>query len=452
MHKLGFISANNYTDPYPVYPIGVSYLMTYLERRMPDCSMSLFDFNLDGSYAEMQKWCEEGKFDAVAISLRNIDDNNILSENCFVNHYISIVKALRAVTDAKIIAGGPGFSIFPALLYERLGIDFGIKGEGEESLYGILDALFNGKDWHDVDGLVYRDASGHIVVNPRSRFVQSPCLRMNPDSVEYYYEKSGMLNVQTKRGCPFNGIYCSYPIIDGKKVRNLDVDTVVDNIREMNARFGIDYLFFTDSVFNIDADYNEELCHSIIESGLKIRWGAYFSPRNLKRRDLELYQKAGLTHIEWGTDTLADATLESYRKNITWEQIRSTSKWASDLGIFYAHFMILGGYGETDASLAQTFERSRELGFTVFFPYIGMRIYPDTRLFDIALEEGLVQSASELVEPVYYVSKNVNLENVREQAKASGRKWIFPGDENAPLIEKFRAKHRRGPLWEYLRY
>ena len=452
MHKLGFISANNFIDPYPVYPIGVSYLMTYLEGKMPDCELSLFDFNLDGGYEQMQDWCRKGRFDAIAISLRNIDDNNILSENCFVNHYIAIVKALREVTDAKIIAGGPGFSIFPTLLYERLGIDFGIKGEGEESLYEILNALFNGRDYRDVEGLVYRDRNGEVVVNPRTSFVKSPCLRMNPDSVEFYYEKSGMLNVQTKRGCPFKCIYCSYPIIDGRTVRNLDVRTVVENIREMYSRYGIDYLFFTDSVFNIDRSYNEELCHSIIDAGLKINWGAYFSPRNLTKEDLALYKKAGLTHIEWGTDTLADATLESYRKNITWEQIRSTSKWASDLGIFYAHFMILGGYGETDATLAQTFERSRELGFTVFFPYIGMRIYPDTRLFDISIEEGCVKSASELVEPVYYVSKTVNLENVKELAGASGQKWIFPGDGNDELIAKFRAKHRRGPLWEYLRY
>ena len=286
MHKLGFISANNFTDPYPVYPIGVSYLMTYLEGKMPDCEMSLFDFNLDGGYGQMQEWCRRGGFDAIAISLRNIDDNNILSENCFVNHYIAIVKALREVTDAKIIAGGPGFSIFPTLLYERLGIDFGIKGEGEESLSGILDALFNGRDYRDVEGLVYRDGSGKVVVNPRTRFVKSPCLRMNPDSVEFYYEKSGMLNVQTKRGCPFKCIYCSYPIIDGRTVRNLDVRTVVENIREMYSRYGIDYLFFTDSVFNIDRSYNEELCHSIIEAGLKINWGAYFSPRNLTKEDL----------------------------------------------------------------------------------------------------------------------------------------------------------------------
>jgi len=452
MFRLGFISANNFKEPYPVYPLGASYLITYLEKHMPECRCSLFDFNLDGEYDELRAWCEEGAFDAIAISLRNIDDNNILSENCFVNHYIRIVQTLRRVTDVKILVGGAGFSIFPELLLDRLGVDFGIKGEGERSLCELLDAIFHGKDWHSIEGLVYRDGDGKVRVNGRRSFVESPCLRMNPGSVKYYFDKSGMLNVQTKRGCPFSCIYCSYPIIDGKRVRNLDSGTVLDNIVEMNRDYGIDYLFFTDSVFNIDRSYNEELCHRILESGVKVRWGAYFSPRNLTRDDLALYQQAGLTHIEWGTDTLADRTLETYGKGITWDEIRRTSLWAGELGIFYAHFMILGGYGETDDTLRQTFERSKELGFTVFFPYVGMRIYPGTKLYDIALQEGVVSGAEELIEPKYYVSKDVSLDNVRELAAATGQKWIFPGDGNEALIERFRAKKRRGPLWEYLRY
>ena len=452
MHKLGFISANNFAEPYPVYPIGCSYLLTYIEKHLEDCEYSFFDFNLDGGYEDLENWCRNGGFEVIAISLRNIDDNNLLSDNCFVTHYEAIMKSIRKITDASVVVGGPGFSIFPELLYERLGVDFGIRGEGEESLCELLRALFHGGDWKDIDGLVWRAPDGKVTVNGRKKYVSAPCLKMNPDSIPYYFEKSGMLNVQTKRGCPFGCIYCSYPIIDGRKVRNLDSATVVENIKEMNSKFGVDYLFFTDSVFNIDKDYNEELCNRIIESGVKFSWGAYFSPRGLSREELELYKKAGLTHIEWGTDTLADRTLETYNKKITWEEIRRTSQWASDLGIFYAHFMILGGYGETEQTLAQTFERSKELGFTVFFPYIGMRIYPETRLYEIALAEGLISGKEELVEPKYYVSRDIDLNNIKANAKASGQKWIFPEDENSPLIEKFRAKHRRGPLWEYLRY
>lgn len=452
MNKLGFISANNFADPYPVYPIGCSYLLTYIEDHMKECSTSFFDFNLDGGYDSLAEWCREGEFDAIAIALRNIDDNNILSDNCFVSHYERIVATLRSVSDSPVIVGGPGFSIFPERLFDHLGVDFGIRGEGESSLCALLEAIFGGGDWHGIEGLVYRDADGSVKVNPRTSYVKSPSLRMNPDSVPFYFDRSGMLNVQTKRGCPFGCVYCSYPIIDGRKVRNLDSAKVVENIGEMYDRFGVDYLFFTDSVFNIDREYNEELCNRIIESGMKVSWGAYFSPRNLTREDLALYKKAGLTHIEWGTDTLADRTLETYNKNITWEEIRRTSQWASDLGIFYAHFMIFGGLGETEETLNQTFERSRELGFTVFFPYLGMRIYPGTKLHEAAVAEGMIEPDDELIQPKYYVSRQIDTSTVFSRAKATGQKWIFPEEEESPMVARFRAKKRRGPLWEYLRY
>lgn len=452
MNRLGFISANNYADPYPVYPLGVSYLTTWLSEALPQCEVKIFDFNIDGGYDELDKWCREGSFDAIAISLRNIDDTNIYSDNFFVLHYKRIMATLRSATTVKVVAGGPGFSIFPELLYEELGLDYGIKGEGELSLSALLRAIFEGREDNSIEGLVWRDAEGRVRVNPRTVYVSRPLLRVSGDKAPFYFEKSGMLNVQTKRGCPFGCVYCTYPLIDGSRVRTLDVETVVSNIEEMYHKHGIDYLFFTDSVFNIDRAYNEELCNRLIESSAKIRWGAYFSPRSLTKEDLELYQRSGLTHIEWGTDTLADSTLESYGKRFTWQDVLSTSRWAGELSIFYAHFMILGGVGETEATLKQTFDRSRELGLTVFFPFIGMRIYPNTALYEIARREGVVGEPASTVNPCYYLSKDIDVTKIKEMARASGTKWVFPDDPASPYIEKMRARHRRGPLWEYLRY
>lgn len=451
-NRLGFISANNYTDPYPVYPLGVSYLTTWLEKEMPQCEISVFDFNVDGTYDDLAAWCRQGEFDVIAVALRNIDDNNIYSDNCFVSHYRKMMETVRSSTDVKVVAGGPGFSIFPALLFKELGLDYGVRGEGEETLKRLLEALFEGRQCDDIEGLVWKDAEGNVKVNPRKTFVSAPQLRLNPQTAPFYFKKSGMLNVQTKRGCPFGCVYCSYPLIDGRKVRTLDISTVVENISEMYFKHGINYLFFTDSVFNIDREYNAELCRRIIESGAKISWGAYFSPCSLTKEDLALYQKAGLTHIEFGTDTLADRTLESYGKRFTWQDILQTSRWAGDLGIFYAHFMILGGLGETDATLDQTFERSKELGLTVFFPYIGMRIYPETKLFETAVREGVVADAASTVNPCFYVSKDITVETVKERALASGAKWVFPDEPSSPVIGKLRSRHVRGPLWEYLRY
>lgn len=451
MYKIALISANNYRIPYPVYPLGVSYLATYLRNKLSDCRVDIFDCNM-GSFEELADFCREGDYRLVAVSLRNIDDTNIFERNCFVEHYRRVMTTIRNSTKAPIQIGGPAFSIFPQLLFEQLQPDWGMVGEGEESLRQLVEKIGPDFDPASIEGLVWRNKTGEVVVNPRNNYISAPALEVDSAAADYYFGHSGMLNIQTKRGCPFGCIYCTYPIIDGRRVRTLDAAQVVDNIERLYFDKGISYLFFTDSIFNIDRAYNEELCRRLIASRAKVRWGAYFAPSNLSREELALYQKAGLTHIEWGTDSFCDEVLERYNKTFRFEDVRRWSLVASDLGIFYAHFLILGGYGESERTLDQTFDNSRQLGLTVMFPYIGMRIYPGTRLAEIAVAEGVIADQSQLISPVYYVSKDIDISKLHARAQKSGQKWVFPDDEPSPMIDRLRERKRRGPLWEYLRY
>ena len=451
MKKIALVSANNYQNPYIIYPIGISYIATYLNEKMPNWQLSFFDFNL-GDYEDLAAFCRNGNFDYIGVSLRNVDDTNFYEQYSFVNHYRRVMQVIRQNSRAVVIMGGSGFSIYPDVIFKELAPDYGVQGEGEESICQLVSALEEKKNPTGIDGLVYARPDGTVAINPHKQYITSLALNVEPDNAHFYFEKSGMLNIQTKRGCPYGCIYCSYPIIEGKSVRLLDARSVAENIKELKNSKGIDYLFFTDSVFNIHKEYNRELCSLLIESKVNVKWGAYFTPHNMTYKDMELYQKSGLTHIEWGTDSLSDVQLENYNKKFRFSDVKKQSLNAGKLGIYHAHFMILAGYGETDETLNQTFERSRELGKTIFFPFVGMRIYPRTRLYDIALREGIISPDNNLLIPEYYVSKNVNMETLQDRAHASGQKWLFQGEESPELMERFRAKRKRGPLWEYLMY
>ena len=41
------ISANRFDKPYPVYPIGLSYVATYLKENLPDYRVQIFDLYLN---------------------------------------------------------------------------------------------------------------------------------------------------------------------------------------------------------------------------------------------------------------------------------------------------------------------------------------------------------------------------------------------------------------------
>lgn len=445
------VSANTYTTPYPVYPLGISYLYTYLKNRLPHYNFHFFDFNLQ-SLSDFVKTLSNVEFDVVGVSLRNVDDTNIYKKNSFIDGYEQIVSTIRSASSAKVVVGGPGFSIFPEQIFETLQPDFGIKGEGEEALLQLIKCIDNHLDYSQIEGLVYKISPSGIKVNPRTTYLNSLELSFDKDLVDYYWSKSGMLNIQTKRGCPYNCIYCSYPVIEGRKIRTLNADFIVETLKDLYFNKGVTYVFFTDSVFNISNEYNIQLAQKIIASGVKVNWGAYFSPYNLTLEELTLFKQAGLTHIEFGSESFSDQQLKNYRKPFKFTDVLEVSQICSDLGIFFAHFLILGGYGETERSLDETFENSKKIPLSVFFPYVGMRVYPHTELLNIAVAEGKIKSENDLLEPVYYISDAVNLHTLKARALATGKKWIFPDFDDNGMIEKFRSRNKRGPLWEYLRY
>jgi radical SAM superfamily enzyme YgiQ (UPF0313 family) len=447
--KLLLVSANRYTNPYPVYPLGLSYLVTYLAGRLPDHEIRIFDFNLSTPEA-FAEYLADFRPDYVGLSLRNVDDVNFYSQESFISGYRSVVEIVRRASSCPLIIGGSAFSIYPEEMFRLFKPEYGIQGEGEESLLRLITSMDDGRPDLSIEGLVYQFENG-IKVNGRGHFLKTPDLSFDREILGFYWDKAGMVNVQTKRGCPYRCIYCTYPLIEGHIVRTLDPGRIVHTLKTLYEQYGIDYVFFTDSVFNISNNFNLELANLMIRSELKTRWGAYFSPHNLTLEQLELYKRAGLTHIEFGTESLSDTTLVHYGKHFDVEEAVRVSDDCNKAGIYFCHFMIIGGYGETEQTVDESFENSKRIANTVFFPFIGMRIYPGTTLHQVALREGIVEANDKLLEPVYYISPSVNYDTLKERAEKTGRRWVFPDEDVATVMNRMRKRKRKGSLWHHLK-
>lgn len=442
------VSANRHTSPYPVYPLGLSYLKTYLERTISGIRVDIADCNLlsDAQLAERIRTLAPRY---IGLSLRNVDGANSLDRRGFLPPYKALADVIRTASDAPLIIGGAGFSIFPEAFMRELDADYGIHGEGEGPLAELIGALERGRTEIDIPSVYTRDGRRG---SGRRSYLPSIEVQFEPELTGYYWKRSGMLNIQTKRGCPYDCIYCSYPSIDGRCVRTMDPEAIAGNILRAKRDYGISYLFFTDSVFNISPEYNVRLAETLIRRRTDIRWGAYFSPRGIDAEQMRLFRASGLTHIEFGTESFCDRTLEAYGKHFTFGDVVRASRLALDEGVYYAHFLILGGYGDTRENVRETIENSRRMEYTVMFPYAGMRIYPHTRLAELAAKEGAIGRDDDLLGPTYYLSPDFDLEQVRRAALATGKAWVFPDDPQSALADTLRLKrNKKGPLWEYLR-
>ncbi len=447
--KILLVSANSCGEPYPVYPLALSYLASAISNCFKDAEIKMYDVNIDKE-KKLEDVVMSYKPDYIGISLRNIDNVNLYNRKNFIYDYREMVETVKKVSESIVIVGGAGFSIYPEKLFSFLGADFAVVGEGENAICELIEALEKNRDHKSIEGIVYKGENG-VKVNKRKSFSPGISFEMDDRLSDFYWLNSGMMNVQTKRGCPYRCIYCSYPVIEGRTVRTLTPGNVVSTIEKAVAQ-GKDYFFFTDSVFNMNPEYNREFATMLIEKKINVKWGAYFRPAGTTFSDLELFKKSGLTHIEWGTESFSDPVLKRYGKEFSFNEIKDMTEMCQQLKIYNAHFLILGGYGETKETLKETFERSKLLPWTVFFPFIGMRIYPLTPLYDIAVKEGVISEDDDLMESEYYLSKEVDLsmENLKELADSTGKRWVFPDEDHAPVLKRLKSKGKRGPLWEFL--
>ena len=260
-----------------------------------------------------------------------------------------------------------------------------------------------------------------------------------------------MMNIQTKRGCPYSCIYCTYPLIEGPHVRTLNPDKIIESLEELYFNRKIDYVFFTDSVFNINRKFNRELAEKMLRSEMNMKWGAYFSPHNINLEELKLFVRSGLTHIEFGTESFSDRTLKNYQKHFNVNEIMEVSDMCNEAKVYFAHFLILGGYGETEDTINEGFENSKRISNSVFFPYVGMRIYPGTKLHELALTDVYVSQDDALLEPVYYMAPGIDYGSLKKRAGNTGKRWVFTDEDVVTFMNRLRQRKRKGSLWHHLK-
>ena len=444
---------NGYDQPYPVYPLGLAYLDGALreagyETRIWDAHVSQETLeSCVGSFAPAY----------VALSLRNVDNVQYHNPRSFVQDAVECCRSVRAATKVPLVLGGSAFSVFPKDLFELTGVDFGIQGEGETTLLKLIEALRTGQPLEDINGLYRRGPKGEtrwLPTHPNDVvFTSEP--HHEPALLKAYIAQGSLPGVQTQRGCPLRCTYCTYPLIEGKRSRYRNGEDVAEEMRRL-ASLGVRYTFIVDSVFNTRPDHVAEICEALIRAKTDVQWECFLRPRNATRELLALMQRAGLRHVEFGSDSFSDPVLKSYAKSFTYDEIRQASEHAHALGLHYSHFIIFGGPGETPETFEETLARALSLPGAYYFATIGMRIYPDTPLWRLLNPEKNGETAADyLQQPRFYLAPGFTVNGIYERLDAVRREhpnWIVgdPPPAFTATVEKLRRRGVRGPAWEYI--
>ena len=444
------ISANRERMPYPVAPLGLAYIAGALKtgghdvRAIDLCFSEAIEHDLNQIVADFPP-------DVIGISLRNLDNLTYPSSVSYLPELEETIAIVRRRTAAPIVIGGSGFSLAPLPLMQRVDVDFGIVGEGEESMVELVQRLEGGAPPHGIPGLLIKGKDEFPPHHPMEEFG-------TPDrgilDTARYLKEGGMANIQTKRGCPFNCIYCTYPLLEGKRVRVRAVEEVVRELKTLQTEHGVDYCYFVDDIFNYPPDYTEALLREMIAQEVQMKWTAFVNPRFLTPEITALMAEAGCQGVELGIDSGSTRILQTYGKGFAVEDIEHACQHCREAELNFALYLLLGGPGEDEATLGESCELMDRLAPTAVIVMQGIRIYPHTPLQEIAVQEGIIKKNDDLLEPRFYISPALGPERLIElitEAAMGRRGWIVPGLEiniSPPLMEGIRKFGYRGPLWE----
>jgi radical SAM superfamily enzyme YgiQ (UPF0313 family) len=411
------ISANTEQINMPVLPLGLAYVAAALGGQGHTVKM----LNL-----MMQKDTQKALYSAIAdfnpqiigISVRNIDDQKMENPRFLLKSVKEVVTYCRKYSDANIVLGGAGYSIFPQAALDFLKADFGIQGEGESAFIALLKRFRDKRELSEIPGLYLPGRTSRrkpgFVKNLADIPLPLPDIHLSTPSI--LKDQEIWIPLQSRRGCPMDCSYCSTATIEGRIIRKHDPEKVVDAISRF-AEVGLDHFFFVDNTFNLPSAYAGTLCDRLISSKLKITWRCILYPWKVDDELVEKMAKAGCREVSLGFESGSEKILVEMNKKYRPIDVRQISERLKNFGIGRMGFLLFGGPGETRKTAGESLEFADSLDLEAMKITIGIRIYPHTSLQQTAISEGLITADDNLLIPKFYIVKE--LEGwLRETVKA----------------------------------
>jgi len=289
----------------------------------------------------------------------------VLGFSCYIWNIREILAICddfkRVAPETSIILGGPEVSYAAdEILLSHPGVDFIIRGEGEESLAELLVALAQKRGFEQIRGLSYRSQEA-IVHNPhrawmadldRIPFPYSENLDMLTEQIIYY---------ESSRGCPFSCSYCLSAAQPG--IRNFSMARVQADLQQLLCQ-PVREIKFVDRTINLDETRFRTIMEFIIagRGSSQVHFevdAALFS--NPMLEFLEGVPK-GLFNFEVGVQTTYEPALRAVRRKMDWKRLSSNIRRLQAAGNIHLHLDLIAGMpGEDLTNFAESFNMVYEL-------------------------------------------------------------------------------------------
>lgn len=302
---------------------------------------------------------------------------------------LEIAKLIKAsYPDSKVIFGGIHPTVLPDESLNSQAVDIVVRGEGEETLLLLYDAIKNNKSYSGIVGISFKE-------DGRIRHNQDKALVEDLDTISKFpYElfdpaKYNLGFVITTRGCPYNCIFCSQRHVSGRRYRFRSNEAVVQEIDLLVSKYGQQQISFLDDNFLVNKKRIKTLCDLIVQKKLhtKARFACQTRADNVNEETLGYLKRAGFLNVGMGIETGSERLMQIINKGETVKDNIKAARLLKKMGFVISAFFMFGLPSETKKERFNTYMLAKGLRLQ-YAKFNNIVPYPGTRLFEIARKEG----------------------------------------------------------------
>lgn len=361
-------------------------------------------------------YLDKNEFDVVVIS--------VIGGYYQYRKLLSLSKAINSSRKRKefsYLIGGHGPASAPSFFLQKSGADFVGIGEGETTIVELLNAIRHGnkQEIQQVQGIAFLTkrkkygGGGELFVTPRRSLIQNideiPMPAYDLFDINHYSlmrmpnisHNARSMSILSGRGCTFRCNFC-YRLDKGFRPRSSK--SIIYEINFLKDKYNISYIDFSDELLMSSVRRTVELCDAFIEAKLNIKWSCNGRLNYADIPTLKKMKEAGCVFVNYGIESLDNATLQVMHKGLTREMVIAGIENTLEVGISPGLNIIYGNINEPLPAIDDAVEFLLKYDDHAQLRTIRpVTPYPGCELFDIAVQKGFLRDVED-----FYENKHTN--------------------------------------------
>lgn len=292
------------------------------------------------------------------------------------------LKDLRSYFQGTVVVGGPQIIIEGREAFEDFPeVDVACVGEGEHTLWEIVQCLERVESFENVSGIIFR-SSGQLI----ETVLRRPLMELDelpfPDFRIFGAHHLPYYPLITSRGCPFHCKYCFRSFKGDWRPRS--AANVIGEIEHAKSTYQFDHFIIHDDSFNLNPKRVLEICDLLIERGIGVPWRCAGIRANSVTDEVSQRMKAaGCTEVAVGIESLIPEVFEGIDKRESLDSILEGVTILRRNGLKVTGYFIIGLPGDNYPRTIETYQKAKKIvdaqSWTLLLPIKGTPYWDELR-------------------------------------------------------------------------